>query len=154
MFLLYMGVALLGLPFVTAQVQVAPLPRTVRTLPEEVERDVRRTVYGKPLKFGIVARGSLGVTVVIIPKPIVDAYTGHPREVVRLLLRIADGAPPRDSMRAVACALALVDAPNGGTAVTCVLGFKESEYDALDSDWAQTPRQHWIAEVRRMEKGK
>ena len=49
MFLLSMGVSLLSLPWATAQVQVTLRPRIVQTLLEEVERDIRRTVYGKPL---------------------------------------------------------------------------------------------------------
>jgi hypothetical protein len=37
--------------------------------------------------------------------------------------------------------------------VDCALLYKKPKYDAVDPDWAVTPRQHWIDVVRRRMKG-
>jgi hypothetical protein len=83
---------------------------------------------------------------VVVPAILQELYKKNPEVVVEVLLRVADGARPTDSITAAAFALSLVDSPQ--VAVVIVEVFKAETYDTLNESWKQTPRQHWIDLIR------
>jgi hypothetical protein len=117
------------------------------------EKVVRQAVYDQPPTVEPVPQKdsqgrtvNVPITILVVPKPLAELYKRHPRPVLELLLRIMDGANPRESSLAAGYAMELLGGPGRG--LVCVEFFNKDTYDAVDKDWEKTPRQHWMKKVR------
>jgi hypothetical protein len=122
-------------------------------LDADAENAVRRSVYDTPPAVSpILPRNSRGeiasppITIVVVPDPVPKLYKEHPRAVIELLLRIMDGANPRQSSQAAGYALELMAGPGNG--LVCIEFFDPKTYDTVQKDSKTTLRQHWIKKVR------
>src|SRR5882724_3989186 len=88
---------------------VAPPPRAVAPLPAVTEKAIRSAVYEHGLLVGSRFDGGFPTQEVAVPNAITEAYSKHPTSVLALLMKIAHGAEPRDSVKAVAYAISLLD---------------------------------------------
>jgi hypothetical protein len=88
-------------------------------------------------------------SVMVLPKAVAAVYRKNPTEARALLVKIADGGNPADSVKAVCYALDLRD--GGGAGVPCALLFKTETWDKVDKDWKVTPREHWLAQLKEKE---
>ena len=110
-----------------------------------LEKAVRTAVYDHGIVIGTRFDRGLPFDEVGIPKSLKDAYVKRPKAVIELLLTIAEGGEPRDSMKAVAYAISLIDGPGVGVVVVSV--FDRAKYDDIDPAWEETPRRHWIGKL-------
>jgi hypothetical protein len=112
------------------------------------EAAVRQAVYGKHPSTA-VPRGGLG-EILLVPDELVDVYRRHPAETLKLLIMIAEGAAPADSILAVGYAMELAGGPGRGAVITLPSANRVAAYDVIDKDWKRTPRQHWVDVVRKL----
>jgi len=112
------------------------------------EAAVRQAVYGKHPSTG-VPRGGLG-EILLVPDEVVEVYRRHPAETLTLLITIAEGASPSDSILAVGYAMELAGGPGRGAIITLPSANRAATYDVIDKDWKHTPRQHWVGVVRKL----
>jgi hypothetical protein len=141
-------ICLLGFHFATPPT-VAGSPDTAKpSLPPAVEKEVRNTVYPGKLILAHPTEGKYAFSeIVVLPDAIEAAYKKHPTATLDVLLAIAEGGRPWDSVTAIAFAMALVVDPAVAPVVISV--FKEETYDDVDKDWEVTPRQHWLGKVKK-----
>lgn len=130
----------------------APVPASKpQPLTTEEKATVRNAIYGQNPSTESPNRDFRSQ--LVIPKAVSELYKQKPDGVLELLVTIADGASPSDSLLAVSTAIELIDGPGGG--VACVLIYKYDTWDKVDDDWKCTPREHWLKGVRKdMEKRK
>jgi hypothetical protein len=119
----------------------------------DAEKLVRRAVYDNPPKVSpipqIDARTGIEwppITILVVPEPVANLYKQRPRRVLELLLRIMDGAEPKQSSLAAGYALELMGPPSRG--LVCIEVFDKNTYDLVEKNWKSTPRQHWIKRVQ------
>ena len=105
---------------------------------------VRAAVYNDELATAS-SDGGLGA-IVVVPKDVIAVYTKNPAETLALLLKIAEGGNPSDSVKAACYSLDLRDGPGAG--VPCALMFKSEAWDKADKDWKTTPREHWVTQLK------
>jgi hypothetical protein len=89
-------------------------------------------------------------SVLVLPPKLGEAFKKKPKVTVAILEKIIDGASPRDSILAVACALSLLDNPVAGA--VCVEYFDEKVYDTRIKDSPVTPRKQWLSRVNELRK--
>jgi hypothetical protein len=114
------------------------------TLAPDEEKLIRDAVYGG--KLLIAESDRIGHTMIGVPQPVTEMYVKHRHSVLNLLITIAEGGNPRDSVLAAAYSIALLDGP--AVAVVCARNFDRAAYDVVDEDWETTPRKHWITKIR------
>ena len=124
----------------------APVPvmKPEKLSPEE-RAAVRTQVYDG--EFATESPNRDGTSVVVVPKGVRAAYRKNAAETESLLLQIAEGGNPADSIKGVSYLLELRDGPGAG--VPCVLVFKYQSWDAVDKDWKMPPRDHWVTELKK-----
>ena len=88
--------------------------------------------------------------VVLVPDDLSKLYKSHPIGVLDLLVRVADGGSPLESVTAATYALALLDPMGGG--IICASGFDRNTYDDIVNAWGETPRYHWINIIKQTAK--
>jgi len=121
-------------------------------LDAEAEKSVRQGVYNYPPTVSPIpqkdARGneSLPITIVVVPEPVPAIYKKNPRAVLELLIRIVDGADPKQSSLAAAYALELIGPRSRG--LVCIEFFDAKTYDIIEKDAKVTLRHHWIMKIR------
>ncbi|QJX00344.1 hypothetical protein [Frigoriglobus tundricola] len=113
-------------------------------LTPDQERTVRTIAYSVTPK--LVSPNRDFQSEVEMPEALVKIYSDHPAEVIGLLIRIGDGAAPKEAVTALTYALSLTLGPKGGA--VCVEHFDADAFDRVDKDWQKSPRQHWIGKVR------
>lgn len=119
----------------------------------EDSRTVRNIIYKEKLIVQTAAPVG-GAQIVNIPKQLVDLYKRKPASVLALLVRIVDGANPKESATAAAYALALVQGGGGGVAVALTFYSWGDKYDEFDDDWGMTHREHWLEKIRSAKEAK
>lgn len=117
---------------------------TKPALDAQQEKIVRESVYDSNPRLESPKRDFQSI--LVIPTPLADVYKEKPQAVLDLLLKIMEGASPKDSALAAGYALALLDGPGGG--VVCVEHFDKAIYGVVDKDWKITPRAHWVQKVK------
>ena len=85
-------------------------------------------------------------SVLQIPEVLTAMYKKNPAAVRDLLIRIADGGSPHDSIRAVSYLIEMADGPGSGELVASL--FSAASYDSVDKDWGHAPREHWLKHLR------
>jgi hypothetical protein len=147
-------ICVLGLSFAVASVvngqpDVPPVVLSAKT-----EKTVRDAVYSGELRLAHPLDGKYALLEIVeVPVAIEAAYKENPAATLKLLLSIAEGGRPWDSVKALSFAMALVEDPAVGSVVVSL--FKEKTYDEVDVDWEVTPRQHWLGKVKaKIEKAK
>ncbi len=113
------------------------------------ERVVRDAVYYEEAAT-FSKRELPGASMLVVPERLQKVYKEHPEAVVDLLLKIMEGANPRESVLAAGYAMSLLKGPARGA--VCVENFEAKKYDSLDKDWRVTPRKHWIGRVLELRK--
>jgi hypothetical protein len=122
-------------------------------LDAEAEKSVRQAVYNYPPAVSPIPQKDPRtgielppITILVLPEPLAKLYKQHPRRVLELLLRIMDGADPKQSSLAAGYALELMGPPGRG--LVCIELFDKNTYDVIEKNWKTTPRQHWIKRVQ------
>lgn len=132
-------------------VMTVPVPdsKPVKLSPEQVAA-ARAAVYDTELATESPNRD--GMSVIIVPEAIAVAYLRNAVETESLLFKIIEGGNPADSIKAVSYLLELRDGPGSG--IPAFLAFNYQTWDKIDKDWKQTPRDHWVAQLKKNGKGK
>lgn len=120
---------------------------SARELTPKECRIVRGAIYGKGLSMGTMEDRVHDK--VLIPWEIQELYKEKPEGVLDLLIRIADGANPFESMTAATYGLELAEGTGCGR--VCFGTFKEDKYDS--EDWGQSLRMNWISRLRAVRAG-
>jgi hypothetical protein len=135
------------LPQATAEdAEPADAPKNLTT---SDERFVRQLIYGGDHSTVIPKEGKYELKeILVVPDQLARLYEKEPQATLDLLLKIMDGAKPGDSVLSAAYAASLSsNNPVIGAGVLRL--FDESKYDEIDEDWGVTPRQYWIAKVKK-----
>ena len=122
----------------------APVPKPVPLTPED-KVAVRSGIYDVPMYEFYTSPPDLD-SGLLIPKKIEAAYAKNADQVEALLLVIAEGAAPDDSIKAIAYLREL--RLGTGSGLVCVHVFKAETYDVLSKNWKATPREHWITNFK------
>ena len=140
---------MLGVLLAAPSVAKVPCEQAKPGLSAKVEKAIRDGVYsgGLELAHPLVGKYAL-LEIVVVPAKIEIAYKENPHATLNLLIAIAEGGRPRDSMLAVSFAFALVDSPAVASVVYRV--YKEDTYDAVEVHWEVTPRRHWLGKLKEM----
>ena len=140
----------LSLVVCAAFVTHAPVPKPDK-LSAQDKAEVRWGIYDVPLYEFHNSLPDLD-SGLLIPKKIEAAYGKNADEVEALLLAIADGAAPDDSIKAIGYLREL--RMGTGSGLVCVQVFKRESYDVLNKNWKVTPREHWISNYKEKRKEK
>lgn len=81
-----------------------------------------------------------------LPAGVEVAYKKNPAETLAMLLKVAEGGNPSDSVKAICYALDLREGPGAGVPLSMI--FKPKTWDRFDKDWKATPRDHWAAQLK------
>jgi hypothetical protein len=122
-----------------------PIPQA--TLSPKTEKAVRNAVYSGELHLAHPLEGKFALLEVVeVPAAVEAAYKENPAATLKLLLSVAEGGRPWDSVKALSFAMAMVEDPAVASVVVSL--FQEKTYDEVDVDWEVTPRQHWLGKVK------
>ena len=128
------------------EVNAQPVKQPAALSPK-TEKAVRDVVYSGDLHLAHPLEGKYALLEVVeVPVAVEAAYKENPAGTLKLLLSIAEGGRPWDSVKALSFAMAVVDDPAVASVVVSL--FKEKTYDEVDVDWEVTPRQHWLSKVK------
>lgn len=130
-----------------ALLAAAPVPQVANSLSTSEASSIRKGTYGQPLAECAPPPDSLKLTL-LVPEAVRRAYASKPAATVELLLRIADGGSPSDSVVATSYVLELSGGPGAGLAYVHL--YKWDAYDQLDPDYGATPRQHMGQAARKV----
>jgi hypothetical protein len=150
--LLVIGVASIHSP------QVDPKQADKRLAPKD-EKVARDAVYRGGLATSTPAAGKYrGLEIIAMPAVLEELYAKHPREVIELLLTIAEGANPADSMKAVTYATSLLETPAGGAWLARLFQDRkldiEAKYDEIPPRGDESQRRYFIRKVQEKAKEK
>ncbi len=108
------------------------------------EKTVRNVVYDRTPRT-VSADGTF-LSALSIPADLNSLYKDYPRDVLAVLVKIVDGANPKDSSLAAGFAISLLKGPAVG--VVCISTFDATKYDSFDDNWKCSPRNHWLERIK------
>lgn len=130
---------------------MAPVPNPIpaKLSPEQLAA-VRAAIYDGELATESPERD--GTSVIVVPEAVTVAYRTNAAETESLLFKIIEGGNPADSIKAVSFLIELREGPGSG--ILAVLAFDYQSWDKIDKDWKMTPRDHWLAQLKKEAKKK